>query len=124
MRNVKNMFDDEYQGMGPVSLDKLSLVQTQEAEREKQRKLKRYLDNQKRNKKVLEANLDVPQLTDSMVSESSPSMVEQSAEKLVEMYSNFKGQIILHGDASGDNQSAQTSESLRVQKPQIQVIQI
>ena len=80
MRNVKNMFDDEYQGMGPVSLDKLSLVQTQEAEREKQRKLKRYLDNQKRNKKVLEANLDVPQLTDSMVSESSPSMVEQSAE--------------------------------------------
>ncbi len=80
MRNVKNMFDDEYQGMGPVSLDKLSLVQTQEAEREKQRKLKRYLDNQKRNKKVSEANLDVPQLTDSMVSESSPSMVEQSEE--------------------------------------------
>jgi hypothetical protein len=31
------------------------------------------------------------------------------------MYSNFKGQIILHGDASGDNQSAQTSESMWIQ---------
>lgn len=75
MRNVKNMFDDEYQGMGPVSLDQL-----QEGEREKQRKLRQHLANQKRAKKVAEANLDVPQLTDSMVSESSPNMVEQRTE--------------------------------------------